>query len=138
MRISDWSSDVCSSDLRAADDRWLGAVSLTGADGTPVGEPGGLFATAASLGSRFPNGALVAADEDAPGGSTYQLVSMADVATALGVAPGNAPAQASLKPRFHVIRSEEHTSELPSLMRISDAVLCLQHNTNQAVTKYTH
>src|SRR3546814_13522834 len=50
MRISDWSSDVCSSDL-----------------------------------------------------STYQLVSMADVATALGVAPGNAPAQASLKPRFPVI-----------------------------------
>src|SRR3546814_8619832 len=121
MRISDWSSDVCSSDL-----------------------------------------------------STYQLVSMADVATALGVAPGNAPAQASLKPRFPVIsarvetvpvkspgdaaddpaiwanpddpaaslivatdkkaglylyRSEEHTSELQSLMRISYAVFCLKKKT---------
>src|SRR3546814_13072479 len=75
---ADWliASDASSGHVfvydRAADDRWLGAVSLTGADGTPVGEPGGLFATAASLGSRFPNGALVAADEDAPGGSTSQ------------------------------------------------------------------
>src|SRR3546814_4315745 len=27
-----------------------------------------------------------------------------------------------------LVRSEEHTSELPSLMRISYAVLCLKHN----------
>src|SRR3546814_6695433 len=49
---ADWliASDASSGHVfvydRAADDRWLGAVSLTGADGTPVGEPGGLFATA--------------------------------------------------------------------------------------------
>src|SRR3546814_11153568 len=61
MRISDWSSDVCSSDL-----------------------------------------------------STYQLVSMADVATALGVAPGNAPAQASLKPRFPVISARVETVPVKS------------------------
>src|SRR3546814_4792585 len=32
---------------------------------------------------------------------------------------------------FVLSRSEEHTSELPSLMRISSAVFCLQKNTNK-------
>src|SRR3546814_5920173 len=32
-------------------------------------------------------------------------------------------------------RSEEHTSELPSLMRISYAVFCLKQNTQQSTTK---
>src|SRR3546814_4105660 len=31
--------------------------------------------------------------------------------------------------RFHAIRSEEHTSDLPSLMRISYAVFCLKKKT---------
>src|SRR3546814_1560318 len=34
----------------------------------------------------------------------------------------------SLDPVYPAIRSEEHTSELQSLMRISYAVFCLQHN----------
>src|SRR3546814_4776655 len=33
---------------------------------------------------------------------------------------------------LHVVRSEEHTSELQSLMRISYAVVCL-HNTNSTI-----
>src|SRR3546814_9006924 len=46
-------------------------------------------------------------------------------------------------PSLRIIRSEEHTSELQSLMRISYAVFCLtkktttQHN-NKANNTYTH
>src|SRR3546814_1079074 len=35
-------------------------------------------------------------------------------------------------------RSEEHTSELQSLMRISYAVFCSQKNTNEAMTRHPH
>src|SRR3546814_8633688 len=35
---------------------------------------------------------------------------------------------------FGEARSEEHTSELPSLMRISSAVFCLQKNKKQHTT----
>src|SRR3546814_652512 len=40
----------------------------------------------------------------------------------------------SLFTRMPVSRSEEHTSELQSLMRISYAVFCLKKNTNQPLT----
>src|SRR3546814_6222767 len=36
------------------------------------------------------------------------------------------------------LRSEEHTSELQSLMRISYAVFCLKKNTNNHTPKYIH
>src|SRR3546814_3378395 len=39
---------------------------------------------------------------------------------------------AALHPAF--VRSEEHTSELQSLMRISYAVFCLKKNTHQLLT----
>src|SRR3546814_12209068 len=40
--------------------------------------------------------------------------------------------------RFHlVMRSEEHTSELQSLMRISYAVFCLKKKNNKTKTKTT-
>src|SRR3546814_8531102 len=35
-------------------------------------------------------------------------------------------------------RSEEHTSELQSLMRISYAVFCLKQKTNKKTSKHTH
>src|SRR3546814_3037908 len=37
--------------------------------------------------------------------------------------------------RFHDARSEEHTSELPSLMRIPYAVFCLKQKTNGYITR---
>src|SRR3546814_2943030 len=49
----------------------------------------------------------------------------------------NAPRESWLKP----LRSEEHTSELQSLMRISYAVFCLKNNTKPNIynnTKHTH
>src|SRR3546814_9217662 len=94
MRISDWSSDVCSSDLLAAQEsrniqqvllrlavadalgRVEGETRLGGASGCPGGRPRGRTA-------------------------------------GRGLSRG-------------LTRSEEHTSELQSLMRISYAVFCLK------------
>src|SRR3546814_2799802 len=47
-----------------------------------------------------------------------------------GVDAGESPGP--LATRCHVLRSEEHTSELQSLMRISYAVFCLKKNTTKA------
>src|SRR3546814_3150918 len=83
MRISDWSSDVCSSDL------WL----MAGYTPVPDGNGGYKYV---------------------PDPGTY--VEITDLPPPGGQAE---PAQ----------RSEEHTSELQSLMRISYAVFCLKKKT---------
>src|SRR3546814_6091463 len=94
MRISDWSSDVCSSDLQAdADRRRLGD-----AERDLKGERRDL------QGQRMP-GQLFFADP------SHQK--------------GGAGKQARLG-QDDEARSEEHTSELQSLMRISYAVFCLK------------
>src|SRR3546814_1885202 len=103
MRISDWSSDVCSSDLH----RVVGAVlhlleqhrALRAGDGG-VADPGDV-----GLSGRG-NGGVVALFVH----------------------------RRSPSLRFRC-RSEEHTSELQSLMRISNAVLCL--NKKKMLSKYT-
>src|SRR3546814_8331702 len=79
MRISDWSSDVCSSDLRQTKitSIWAGALRRSHLGSSAVGSRGQLSFIA------------------------FQR-----------------PASSS--------RSEEHTSELQSLMRISYAVFCLK------------
>src|SRR3546814_1044190 len=84
MRISDWSSDVCSSDL-------LMAI------------PESQLETWAKQGS-------VTQSKD-----TYATIKAA-------LEDSNAP----YRTRDYSIRSEEHTSELQSLMRISYAVFCLK------------
>src|SRR3546814_6546986 len=139
MRISDWSSDVCSSDLsfgyeiidehadsgegersfqlfglpmtatRDTTDDPLDPrsgtrllFSLTPTTG--VGSENLLFLTSVAGGSAY-----YAIDED----ERFVLAGRARVGSIVG-------------------RSEEHTSELPSLMRISSAVFCLKnkHTTN--------
>src|SRR3546814_2498576 len=52
------------------------------------------------------------------------------VRTGLAEHPGEGPGSAGLLPGY---RSEEHTSELQSLMRISYAVFCLTKKTHQLV-----
>src|SRR3546814_8682236 len=109
MRISDWSSDVCSSDLisngggavlRAAelDGDWLDAV-VAGEPNVFVegGRPLYDFATEAAL---------------------LQPCAL------LHLAP-----ESMAQPPMRA-RSEEHTSELQSLMRISYAVFCLKKQKN--------
>src|SRR3546814_8240371 len=106
MRISDWSSDVCSSDLgrqqaQALDQRFAAGAGFAGA----VAVPGGR-AAARQPGLR------------AAGGAGQEPVRLPFGAGPRP--PGRLAAAAA------VVRSEEHTSELQSLMRTSYAVICLK------------
>src|SRR3546814_7383757 len=92
MRISDWSSDVCSSDLADLDIREE------------------FFHRSRTF--TFQNGELVAARQKRGG----ELQSPLFAARCGGAQPS----------RQRGYRSEEHTSELQSLMRISYAVFCLK------------
>src|SRR3546814_4677426 len=109
MRLSDWSSDVCSSDLE--DD---GVVILDHRDQQPLGV----------IGVRRDH-RLHAADmrHDAFGRLAVRL-------TAEDASPKGGPhchwADEVVRRAVAQPRSEEHTSELQSLMRISYAVFCLK------------
>src|SRR3546814_7414713 len=103
MRISDWSSDVCSSDLRAANGARVPQLRAAGALRPAVGRTGLAHGRCAPQapprrGHRFPPDARVPHRRQ--------------------------PAPDRLE------RSEEHTSELQSLMRISYAVFCLKKQKN--------
>src|SRR3546814_7904492 len=107
MRISDWSSDVCSSDLAG---RSIDLIECAFGPDEPL--HGVDEAVAARLDSR----GLIRRSH--PGHGSRGLAGRAGAARSVG--------------RF---RSEEHTSELQSLMRISYAVFCLKkkkHNKQQA------
>src|SRR3546814_4992143 len=114
MRISDWSSDVCSSDLGRIDDR--AALAPLGHQ-TGIGQLGKVEAHRGSGHvKRFGQGAsgdtaLARLHQQAERGEPM-LMRQSGQGTH-GVC------------RFHG-RSEEHTSELQSLMRISYAVFCLK------------
>src|SRR3546814_6213758 len=105
MRISDWSSDVCSSDLLAQ----VMFDRLAGVKTTYVPFKGTGAAVTALLGKQ------VAAEW----GYTSVGASHRDQVRMLAVAMDER------HPQFPD-RSEEHTSELQSLMRISYAVFCLK------------
>src|SRR3546814_1631709 len=102
MRISDWSSDVCSSDLSVGTGRMArDAGDFRRFMASPEAD-GAVLATAAALRQVRKMG---------EGDSTDLLI--------VGLAATD-----------YVGRSEEHTSELQSLMRISYAVFCLKRKTN--------
>src|SRR3546814_5002859 len=108
MRISDWSSDVCSSDLLGGQEggepaRALGEVAIADVDTGQVGLHNGE--------SDAVSGVVVAeqgAEVDVGGVEGGEQFGHADFGAGVGG------------------RSEEHTSELQSLMRISYAVFCLK------------
>src|SRR3546814_8940236 len=95
MRISDWSSDVCSSDLAEAR---RAAVHHRAQRGAVAFTPGREAKNAAE------------------GVEAHSCVSSRANASAYSARP---------------LRSEEHTSELQSLMRISYAVFCLKKKNKQ-------
>src|SRR3546814_4959910 len=111
MRISDWSSDVCSSDLSEAE-----------------------FRHCINLAIRVDH---LACGPQRPESSRVPMVCGAPIVTKAKdgfltsekqtLAIGKLPA-----------RSEEHTSELQSLMRISYAVFCLKKKTHKKYNTNTY
>src|SRR3546814_3917017 len=95
MRISDWSSDVCSSDLILIFRLQLGVFDV----------------------ERVDRRLLIGRDLD---GDAFQVAQVADMAV------GELGRDLDPFPALGGDRSEEHTSELQSLMRISYAVFCLK------------
>src|SRR3546814_7597012 len=118
MRISDWSSDVCSSDLVECD-----------RDPDPV-EPARKAATG-DRDDQIPS-ALRPRDDRRFRGACGRRES--DVAR-----PCRRPCIGGRGRRQDgkLRRSEEHTSELQSLMRISYAVFCLKKKKNKTNLKIT-
>src|SRR3546814_10646992 len=131
MRISDWSSDVCSSDLDAGDPHdveQLGAGhGEVAAEVTHDGAP--------RCGEALVDELLE--DRDARPTSGAGLGARLDRRHLLvaGVDRGAHDAGRDVVTRA---RSEEHTSELQSLMRISYAVFCLKKKniTTQHITPF--
>src|SRR3546814_4915156 len=106
MRISDWSSDVCSSDLsefplpvRAQREAGVRLLLVPSCTDTQAGA------------TRVRVGCMARALENRKFNAQAVTTGAADWSPAL--------------------RSEEHTSELQSLMRISYAVFCLKKNNNK-------
>src|SRR3546814_6863233 len=146
MRISDWSSDVCSSDLLAvnARDAMEGRGTLTIAvDGT---------ALAAEEIDRCAAGDYVRiAVSDTGCGMTPEVLERVfepffttkpvGKGTGLGLSQifgflRQSDGEIAIASTPGEGRSEEHTSELQSLMRISYAVFCLKQKTNATQKQY--
>src|SRR3546814_8837595 len=126
MRISDCSSDVCSSDLWSAHDRSTDAVAYrqrscwwcAGGAAALAGTPRTRHRAGVALSRRHEMAVGWCALHDLASGWQWlvrqqRLLRVEDRRSVLGA------------------RSEEHTSELQSLMRISYAVFCLKNKTNQ-------
>src|SRR3546814_10021551 len=129
MRISDWSSDVCSSDLAVhhplLPDQPIRLAQAGPADRLFRRDLRGLCVTRAAGHDRARHRASVLPAADRPAaardGPQRSGRTFADRALSGGPCRIHGPA-----PRQPSPRSEEHTSELQSLMRISYAVFCLK------------
>src|SRR3546814_9961072 len=117
MRISDWSSDVCSSDLRRASCQPHRLDALRPSHSGPVED-------AAKRQCRI---------NRREGASRPGRRSDAACRRRSGLVGPASPPGPFLK-GIGLTRSEEHTSELQSLMRISYAVFCLKKKTTQLQT----
>src|SRR3546814_10311471 len=107
MRISDWSSDVCFSDLKIVNHYSFYAAFSSE-------EEFRIVSGSKTLGTLPVTQALIVGQRILFAGKTWRVESIDDEQKA--------------------IRSEEHTSELQSLMRISYAVFCLQKKNQQKFT----
>src|SRR3546814_2028680 len=126
MRISDWSSDVCSSDLLSTRQAWERAAVAAEAKPRRWERSGEMSKKILiELGDGGCNGRMIGRmATGAAGGSERQ------------------PMIVAIHGGGFTSRSEEHTSELQSLMRISYAVFCLKkkiqqtniHNENQSTS----
>src|SRR3546814_2033706 len=132
MRISDWSSDVCSSDLAVTTlITDLGAAATAASEGVVDTAFGAvLFAAYIFLGTIFFFQAPAIATGIA-GGAAAGVGAFAGTAWGTMASPFRQRRIARNSRNLERAarrggRSEEHTSELQSLMRISYAVFCLK------------
>src|SRR3546814_1067769 len=139
MRISDWSSDVCSSDLRRQHGAHLGARA--GVDPGEGREPvlGERDVGGASVARRAPprqQALLLEALEYAAQIAAVEAELAGQFLGAGGLVVGQLVEHPRLGQRKGALqqRSEEHTSELQSLMRNSYAVFCLKKKRNNNST----
>src|SRR3546814_4303958 len=108
MRISDWSSDVCSSDLADRARQLSAAFVSPGFDGFDARRPKlAAYVCLTEYDAKLPAAVAFAPDD-------------------LRDTLGELAAGAGLKQLRIAERWEEHTSELQSLMRNSYAVVCLK------------
>src|SRR3546814_7622291 len=130
MRISDWSSDVCSSDLAAAR-RGIAVPAVH------VERQAGLRRALRHLDAAPDSIGLVRAEPIARFGRGEQAAHHDLLRTDL-------PARARLHrlreaaEQPFLLRSEEHTSELQSLMPISYAVFCLKQQTSHPSSTFSN
>src|SRR3546814_5748709 len=121
MRISDWSSDVCSSDL-VSEAHVLRRKIASHAEGL-LGARASIAAGVDSIEHGFDLDEAACAAMKEKGIFLVATLALLDrVVNTPGV-----PEYARQKAE----RSEEHTSELQSLMRISYAVFCLKKKNNE-------
>src|SRR3546814_6532275 len=135
MRISDWSSDVCSSDLVAYSQDFStgGGVApysyALGGGALPPGmalSPAGVLAGTPTASGSFAFDLQVtdsSGGTPATGTASYTLAVNAPTIT---LTPATLPGGTVDAAYSQARRSEEHTSELQSLMRSSYAVFCLK------------
>src|SRR3546814_1911814 len=122
MRISDWSSDVCSSDLSRRSQRHADAVEQEG-EGDVLHHLA--IAVAADLPRLHDIRKPVVQDDDV-GGIDGDVGARAHGDGDLRLHQRRSIVDAVADHGGAALRSEEHTSELQSLMRISYAVFCLK------------
>src|SRR3546814_6280827 len=115
MLISDWSSDLCSSDLLGVGLQGLGVAEVAYQNAVQYAQ------------DRRQGRALTGPAE--PTEKADPLFVHPDVRRML------MDAKATIE-GLRALRSEEHTSELQSLMRISYAVFCLKKKITKTITKY--
>src|SRR3546814_5579312 len=115
MRISDWSSDVCSSDLRNIGDIAQRAFEARARQRTPADEGG------RHLRDERRGAALALAAQRHRSDIALRRSDGDDAARQI-LFGNDEGEERDARP----VRSEEHTSELQSLMRISYAVFCLK------------
>src|SRR3546814_2451112 len=142
MRISDWSSDVCSSDLPLQVAEQFGTLASLYPDRIDLGlgrAPGTDQATVRAL-RRYFDGAdafpqdvaeLLRYFEPVGPGQPVQAVPGGGIEVPVWLLGSSLfSAQLAAAMGLPYARSEEHTSELQSLMRTSYAVFCLKKKKN--------
>src|SRR3546814_4169117 len=127
MRISDWSSDVCSSDLLF--ERGVAAdLEILVEDDPAFAQP--LDPAIDHVFFELEAGDAIGEQPAEP------IVTIVDMDLIAGRTQIFRAAQPRRPGADHADRSEEHTSELQSLMRISYAVFCLNKKNNNIYITY--